>query len=128
MKLTYFIADEIIDAQKFFTNRIYVDFGDYGKYADECTYEELRDYIFCEFQASEDEYGNAEVLVELTTLEELQADRYPYDDEGNVYDYDGDEKIYDAEQGYLTFDDIYYNMVVDKCFTIDRNAKTFTVK
>lgn len=124
--MTYFTADEILTAKKFFTNRIYVDFGGYGKYADECTYEDLKDYIFDEFVASEDDEGNAEVLVELTTVDELKYRGYEYDDEGNIYD-DG-EKVFDVEQYELTFDDIYYgDMFIDRYFTVDVKGQKITV-
>lgn len=102
--MKYFIADEIKNAQKFFTDRIYVDFGGYGKYAEDCTYDELSGYAFNEFEASVDEYGNNEVLVTIVNTDET------------------------VEQNYITFDDIYYDMVVTENFRIDTTTQKISVK
>lgn len=102
--MKYFIADEIKNAQKFFTDRIYVDFGGYGKYAEDCTYDELNGYAFNEFEASVDEYGNNEVLVTVVNTDEP------------------------VEQDYITFTDIFTEMVVIDNFNINTEGEKITVK
>ena len=112
--MTYFNAQDIKTVQGFFTERIYVEFDDnHGKYIDGCTYDELRGYIFNEFEYSEDEFGNPEVQVNLTTEAKLQAN-------GDEYEID--------EHGLTTFLEVYYYAICEQNFKIDLQGQKFTIK
>ncbi len=136
--MTYFNAQDIKTAEKFFGHRIYIDFGDKkkeNKYSDECTYDELKDYVFCEFISGEDVDGTPEITVEVRTEESLY-DEYTYDEDGVVYecvfDYEYDRYcegniVYDPQQAEITFEDIVCDMIIPYYFNIDTANKKITV-